>query len=84
MAGAGLAVSREEFSDGQTQDSIEGILRGSYDLFKFHDPEIDISTDLKVYPSFTVSGRVRTDARITVTYEFIKDFTYKLFVHPRL
>ena len=28
MAWAGVAVSREEFSDGQTQESIEGILRG--------------------------------------------------------
>lgn len=82
VAGAGLAVTRERFSDGQTQDSLEGVLRGSYDLFRFRDPKIDISTDLKVYPSFTVSGRVRTDTRITVTYEFIKDFTYKLsFTH---
>ena len=82
VAGVGLAVSRERFSDGQDQDSLEGVLLGSYDLFKFRDPEIDISTELKVYPSFTVSGRVRTDAHITVSYEFIKDFTYKLsFTH---
>ena len=81
-ASAGLAVSREAFSDGQTQESIEGFLSGSYDLFKFDDPEIDISTRLRVFPSFTVSGRVRTDAEVTISYEFIKDFTYQLsFTH---
>ena len=82
LAEAGVGVSREEFSDGQTQESIEGILLGSSDLFRLDDREVDISTELKVYPSFTVSGRVRTDSRIAVSYEFIKDFTYKLsFTH---
>jgi len=61
---------------------LEGILAASYDLFKFDDPEIDISADLSVFPSFSVSGRVRTDAGITVSYEIIKDFIYQLsFTH---
>lgn len=77
-ASAGLAVSREEFADGQQQESLEGFLAGTYDLFKFRDPEIDISTGLRVFPSFTVSGRVRTDADVTMTYEIITDFTYQL------
>ena len=75
---AGLAVTREEFADGRTQESVEGVLRATYDLFTFEAPDIDISTDLRVFPSFTVSGRVRTHAGLIVSYKFIKDFTYEL------
>lgn len=79
-AAIGLAVTREEFADGQTQESIEGVLQGIYDLFRFEDPEVDISAEVKVFPSFTVSDRVRTNAKATISYEFIKDFTYRLSV----
>ena len=46
FAALGIGVSRGEFSDGQTQESFEGILAMSYDLYKFEFPEIDISTAL--------------------------------------
>jgi putative salt-induced outer membrane protein YdiY len=78
FAAAGVGVSKEEFADGQTQESFEGILAMSYDLYKFDSPEIDISMELTVYPSFTVSGRVRTDAGIRMRYEIIDDLFYEL------
>jgi putative salt-induced outer membrane protein YdiY len=79
---SGLAVTREEFTDGTTQESLEGILGGSYDLYRFDDPEVDISADLRVFPSFTISGRVRTSAGVTASYEIVKDLTYQLsFTH---
>ena len=78
VAVAGIGVSREEFDDGQSQESIEGILRAAYDLYRFDTPEIDISTDLTVYPSLTVSGRVRTDTGIRVRYEIVDDLFYEL------
>ena len=78
FAALGIGVSREEFSDGQTQESVEGILALSYDLYKFEDPEIDIATELTIYPSFTISGRVRTDAGIRMRYEIIEDLYYEL------
>ena len=78
FAAAGIGVSREEFSDGQTQESIEGILTASYDLYSFDAPEIDVLMELTVYPSFTVSGRVRTDAGIQMRYEIIDDLYYEL------
>ena len=40
-------------------------------------PEIDIATDLTVYPSFTVSGRVRHGAA-RLRYEIIDDLFYEL------
>jgi hypothetical protein len=77
-AALGLAVTREEFADGQEQESLEGVLEATYDLFRFQDPEVDVAAEVKVFPRFTVSGRVRTDAEIVISYEFIKDFTYRL------
>jgi len=77
-AALGVGVSREEFADGQTQESVEGILALSYDIFRFDTPEVDVSADLTVYPSFTVSGRVRTDASIQIRYEIIEDLFYRL------
>ena len=77
FAAAGIAVTKEEFSDGQTQE-LRGNTAMSYDLYRFDTPEIDISTELTVYPSFTVSGRVRTDAGIRMRYEIIDDLFYEL------
>ena len=78
FAALGIGVAKEEFSDGQSQESVEGILATSYDLYRFENPEIDIAADLTVYPSFTVSGRVRTDAGIRMRYEIIDDLYYEL------
>ena len=79
FAAAGIGVSREEFSDCQTQESVEGILTVSYDLYRFDMPEIDISTELTVSPSFTVSGRVRTDAAVRLRDEIIDELFYELW-----
>lgn len=75
---AGVGLTREQFSDGQDKKSVEGILTGSYDLFRFDSPEIDLSTVLTLYPSFTISGRVRAEANIRARYEIIKDLFYEL------
>jgi putative salt-induced outer membrane protein YdiY len=78
----GLGVTREELSDGTHQESLEGILLASYEVFRFDDPQLDISSYLQVFPSFSISGRVRTNAGIVLSYEFIKDFTYQVsFMH---
>lgn len=78
FAAAGIGISHEEFADGQTQESFEGIFAFSYDLYRFDAPEIDVSTSLTVYPSFTVSGRVRTDANVQMRYEIVDDLFYRL------
>jgi len=75
---AGIGVQREQFSDGQDKKSVEGILTGTYDLFRFDSPEIDLATVLTLYPSFSVSGRVRAEANIRARYEIIKDLFYEL------
>ncbi len=79
---AGLAASRENFADGQTQESLELILGLQYDAFRFDTPELQLKAALAVFPSLTISGRVRTAADLTLRYELIKDFFLQLsFAH---
>ena len=78
FAALGIGVTKEKFADGQNQESFEGILTMSYDLYKFGFPDIDIAAELSIYPSLTVSGRVRTDAGIRMRYEIISDLYYEL------
>lgn len=81
-AAAGLGVTREELSDGTDEESVEGMLLASYEIFRFDDPELDISSYVHVFPSFSVSGRVRANSGILLSYAFIEDFTYQLsFTH---
>ena len=77
---AGIAWSNEEFADGQTNESAELMLGISYDVFRFDTPKIDVSSRLVVFPSLTVSDRVRANAEISVRYEIISD----LFAELRL
>ena len=76
----GLAWSNEDFADGQTNQSTELMVGASYDVFRFDSPKIDISGQVVVFPSITISGRVRANADLSVRYEIVKD----LFAELRL
>jgi len=75
---AGLGLAREELSDGQETDSVELILGLDYHAFRFDDPELDLSADLTIFPSLTVSGRVRGQASVRLRYELINDLFAEL------
>jgi hypothetical protein len=75
---AGLAASRENFADGQTQESLELVLGLQYDAFRFDTPELQLTAGLAVFPSLTISGRVRTGTDLKLRYEVIKDFFLQL------
>ncbi len=78
FAAAGIGVSREEFSDGQTQESVEGILTVSYDLYRFDMPEIDIATESDCLPEFHGLGPCAYGRRVRLRYEIIDDLFYEL------
>jgi hypothetical protein len=74
-----LAASRERLIDSEdVETSAEGILRLLYQTFTFDTPELDITADLQVFPSLTISGRVRVELSIAVKRELIKDFFWNL------
>jgi len=77
---AGLAASRENFADGQTKESLELLLGIQYDAFRFDTPELQLTAGFAVFPSVTISGRVRTAANVRLRYEVIKDFFLQLAI----
>jgi len=77
---AGINRNYENFSDETTQDrnSWEGFLGTELNMFNIGD--LDLLTNIIVYPSFTESGRWRVDYNINTKYEmwFDDDFYIKL------
>jgi hypothetical protein len=80
-AGAGLAVSREQFSEAdvagaphETDTSIEGLLIGTWDAYRFDSPKLDFSTSMFLYPSLSTPGRVRGELTTRLKYELFSDF----------
>lgn len=76
--GGGLGYVREDLDDGTKFNSTELILSFAYDAFRFDDPELDLSAQFVVFPSLTVSGRVRTEAEVSLRYELIDDLFAEL------
>jgi hypothetical protein len=76
--GGGLGLSREDLNDGQRVDSVELILGLEYEAFRFDNPELDLSAQLVVFPSLTVSDRVRGQAQVRLRYELISDLFAEL------
>jgi hypothetical protein len=74
----GLVATEERLADGSRQSSLEGLVQGRYGLFRFNDPEVDISLGLLLYPSLSVSGRLRAEATANARYEIVKDLYYDL------
>ncbi len=77
---AGVAGSLEKFADGQTAESVELVLAGNYDAFRFDVPELQLNASLAVFPSLTISGRVRTAADLKLRYELVKDLFAELAI----
>jgi len=72
---AGPLVTRELFLDTtEPKVSIEFSFGGMFEAFRFDEPELDFSIDLRVIPSITTWGRVRIQLDSRLRYELINDF----------
>jgi hypothetical protein len=72
---AGLIVNQEQSSDNsELNANLEGIFRAEYRVFRYRDPEIDITSYFDFYPSFTVKDRYRTELDMKVKVEVFNDF----------
>jgi hypothetical protein len=79
FAGAvGVAWTNESFNDfAQTnRNSAEGFAGIEFNFFNIGD--LSLLTNLLVYPSFTVSGRVRADFKLDLKYDLPLDFHIRL------
>ena len=74
----GAARTNESFTDSAetNENSFEGVAGLELNLFNVED--VSLLSTLTVYPSFTQSGRVRTDFRIDLKYDLPLDFYIRL------
>jgi len=71
----GALVNRESTDDLENNTTnYEGIFIFEYKIFRYRDPEIDLTTSYAFIPSFTVSGRYRGNFDTKIQYEIFKDF----------
>jgi hypothetical protein len=75
---AGVAWNFEDYDelDNNDRNSAEGFLAAEYTIFDLGD--LDLNTKVVAYPSFTESGRFRTDFNFSVKYEFDFDLFFKV------
>jgi hypothetical protein len=77
---AGVAGSREDFINGKSQDSAEGLIRSSFDLFKLNVPMTRLSANINIFPGITEKDRLRINTNVSLRNEFIRDFFWDLSV----
>jgi putative salt-induced outer membrane protein YdiY len=74
----GLAISAEDRTDGKSQDSLEGVIRSSFDYFVLSTPMTRLSANVSLFPGITESGRIRINTNIKLRNEFVRDFFWDL------
>jgi hypothetical protein len=78
-AASGLQITQEwNKKNPGSITSLEGIIFFRHKKFQYNDPEIDLSTSLNIYPSFTTWGRYRVDFNTNLKWEIFSDFFWRL------
>jgi len=76
---AGMVVTQEWIVDNPTsKTSVELVLGGSWQVFKFIEPKTRLDLGLYVFPSLTESGRYRSTGNLALTHKFPHDITLGL------
>ena len=76
-------VANQEWVTGTEggQQSAEGLLAGSWRLYRFSTPETSLTSSAALYPGITESGRYRANVDVTLRREIIEDFFIDLSVY---
>ena len=79
QAFAGATYTKEWVTgDEDGQDSAEGVLGGSWRIYRLNTPKTTLTSQLVLYPSLTESGRYRGTADVSLRKEIIEDFFLEL------
>jgi hypothetical protein len=78
LAGAGLAGIREQYTTGDPKWYLAGYVAGTWSMFRYDSPKLDLGIDLAAYPYLTDFGRVLLQGSLRVTYELFMDFNVGL------
>jgi hypothetical protein len=75
---AGSIFSRENFPDDPSVSSLEALLVLNLQTFTFDFPKIDVNINFALFPSLTDLGRFRLAFVSELSYEFFRDFYWKV------
>ncbi len=76
---AGLVATEEWIVESPTSKaSVEAVLGGTWQVFKFIEPKTRLDLGLYVFPSLTESGRWRSTGNLNLTHKFPHDITLGL------
>ena len=75
----GLLFTKEDIAgSSNTNNSREAYFGAHYEWFRYDDPQLDLTTELVVIPSLTQSGRVRGNFNLTLRWEIVDDFYWRV------
>jgi Protein of unknown function, DUF481 len=74
LALAGFTANHEIPVEGEEENSAEAVVGGRYSYFMYDFPKLTIGASLAVFPSLTISGRVRVEVSASVKREIVSDF----------
>lgn len=77
----GVGPSFEKFEGDDSQSSIESFVATTVDWYRFSEPELDLSSTLRVIPSVTEFGRVRAGLDVSLKWEIFEDFYWELSLY---
>ena len=70
-----LTVTSEKYAGTEDhQQNLEAGFLLNFQAFRYHDPNLDLTADLRVYPNLTDWGRVRVEFSTSLDYELFNDF----------
>ena len=76
---AGIVATEEWIVDkSEPRASVEAVVGGSWQVFRFIDPKTRLNLSLYVFPSLTESGRYRSTGDLSLTHKFPHDITVGL------
>ena len=76
--GGGMVINHEIPQDGDTETNLEAAAMLHYEFYRYSSPERSLNVDLKLYPSLTDFGRLRTNFDTNFKLEFMPDLFWKL------
>ena len=78
---AGANLTQEQQVAQANRRDVEALFGTQYALYRYDTPERTVYADLRVMPSLTDSGRIRSAATARCRYEIVKDFFFELSVY---
>ena len=82
---AGLSLNREwPTNDFPKRTSLEVWLEADFNYFLYDSPKTNIDITLDIFPSLTISGRVRAELEFKVSRELISDLMFDVSVYMSL